>query len=30
MRLYWPRIEAPSILPAGSGSWQPPAIVKAL
>ena len=30
MRLYWPRVEAPSILPAGSGSWQPPAIVKAL
>lgn len=29
MRLYWPRTEAPSILPAGSGSWQPPAVVKA-
>jgi len=29
MRLYWPRTEAPSILPAGSGSWQPPGIVQA-
>ena len=29
MRLYWPKTESPSILPAGSGSWQPPAIVKA-
>jgi len=29
MRLYWPRTEAPSVLPAGSGSWQPPAIVAA-
>jgi hypothetical protein len=28
MRLYWPKTEAPSILPAGEGSWQPPAIVK--
>ncbi|KAF5037040.1 hypothetical protein DSECCO2_568830 [anaerobic digester metagenome] len=28
MRLYWPKTEAPSILPVGSGSWQPPAIVK--
>lgn len=28
MRLYWPRTEAPSILPAGNGTWQPPAIVK--
>jgi hypothetical protein len=26
MRLYWPRVEAPSILPAGSGTWSPPAI----
>ena len=26
MRLYWPKTEAPSILPAGSGTWQPPAI----
>lgn len=26
LRLYWPKTEAPSILPAGSGSWQPPAL----
>jgi hypothetical protein len=26
MRLYWPKIEPPSILPAGDGTWQPPAI----
>jgi hypothetical protein len=26
MRLYWPKTEPPSILPAGEGSWQPPAI----
>ena len=25
MRLYWPRTQAPSILPAGSGTWSPPA-----
>ena len=29
MRLYWPKTEPPSILPAGEGTWQPPAIVKA-
>ncbi len=29
MRLYWPRVGSPSILPAGSGSWQPPAVTKA-
>jgi len=29
MRLYWPKTEAPSILPAGKGTWQPPAIVAA-
>ena len=29
MRLYWPKTEAPSILPAGAGSWSPPSIVKA-
>ena len=28
MRLYWPKMEAPSILPAGEGTWKPPAIVK--
>jgi hypothetical protein len=26
MRLYWPRPEAPSVLPAGQGTWQPPGI----
>lgn len=30
MRLYWPKTEAPSILPAGEGSWQPPGIVKVI
>ncbi|CAA0081620.1 Uncharacterised protein [Halioglobus japonicus] len=29
MRLYWPRVEAPSILPPGKGSWKPPGIVVA-
>jgi hypothetical protein len=29
MRLYWPKEMPPSILPAGSGTWQPPAIVRA-
>jgi hypothetical protein len=29
MRLYWPKTEAPSILPAGAGSWNPPGIVQA-
>ena len=28
MRLYWPKPEAPSILPPGEGSWKPPGIVK--
>jgi hypothetical protein len=26
MRLYWPKDTPPSILPAGSGTWQPPVI----
>jgi hypothetical protein len=26
MRLYWPKKEAPSVLPPGSGSWKPPAL----
>ena len=26
MRLYWPKLTPPSILPPGEGSWQPPAI----
>src|SRR6266436_1445165 len=29
MRLYWPKTQPPSILPPGSGTWQPPAIVVA-
>jgi hypothetical protein len=29
MRLYWPKTEPPTILPPGSGTWQPPAIVPA-
>jgi hypothetical protein len=28
MRLYWPKTEAPSILPAGEGTWSPPAVVQ--
>jgi hypothetical protein len=28
MRLYWPKTEEPSILPAGEGTWKPPAVVK--
>ncbi len=27
MRLYWPKTEAPSILPPGEGAWKPPGIV---
>jgi hypothetical protein len=27
MRLYWPRETAPSVLPAGEGTWKPPGIV---
>jgi hypothetical protein len=27
MRLYWPKTEAPSILPPGEGTWQPPALL---
>ena len=29
MRLYWPKTEPPSILPAGEGTWKPPAIKQA-
>jgi hypothetical protein len=29
MRIYWPKTAAPSILPAGSGTWSPPGIVRA-
>jgi hypothetical protein len=28
LRLYWPRTEAPSILPPGEGTWKPPGLVK--
>jgi hypothetical protein len=27
MRLYWPKDTPPSILPAGQGTWKPPAIL---
>ncbi|MDM0001420.1 DUF1254 domain-containing protein [Variovorax sp. J22P240] len=27
MRLYWPKTSQPSILPAGEGTWKPPAVV---
>jgi hypothetical protein len=29
MRLYWPKVEPPSVLPPGDGTWKPPAIVVA-
>jgi hypothetical protein len=29
MRLYWPKEKPPSVLPAGSGTWQPPSVVQA-
>ncbi len=29
MRLYWPKDTPPSILPAGEGTWKPPAITTA-
>jgi len=29
MRLYWPKDTPPSILPPGSGTWQPPAVKRA-
>jgi hypothetical protein len=29
MRLYWPKTEAPSILPVGESTWSPPAVTKA-
>ena len=28
MRLYWPKTNAPSILPPGEGTWKPPGIVQ--
>lgn len=27
MRLYWPKVEAPSILPVGKGTWAPAPVV---
>ncbi len=27
LRLYWPKTDPPSVLPAGEGTWSPPAIV---
>jgi hypothetical protein len=28
MRLYWPKVEPPSVLPVGKGDWSPPPVVK--
>jgi hypothetical protein len=28
MRLYWPKTEPPSILPAGEGTWKPPGVMR--
>ena len=28
MRLYWPRTEAPALLPIGKGTWKPPGVVR--
>ena len=28
LRMYWPKSEAPSVLPIGKGTWQPPGIVQ--
>jgi hypothetical protein len=28
MRLYWPKTEAPSILPPGEGTWSPPGLAR--
>ena len=28
LRLYWPKTEPPSLLPPGSGAWQPPGVQK--
>jgi hypothetical protein len=29
MRLYWPKTDAPSILPVGKGTWSPPGVQQA-
>ncbi len=28
MRLYWPKTEAPSLLPVGRGAWKPPGVAR--
>ncbi|TMK48197.1 MAG: DUF1254 domain-containing protein [Alphaproteobacteria bacterium] len=28
IRLYWPKAEPPSILPAGEGTWKPPGVMR--
>lgn len=28
MRLYWPKTESSSVLPAGEGTWNPPGVTK--
>ena len=28
MRLYWPKTDAPSILPAGEGTWKTPGVIE--
>jgi hypothetical protein len=28
MRLYWPKTESPSVLPAGEGTWSPPGVMR--
>jgi hypothetical protein len=30
MRLYWPTLSLPSILPAGQGTWKPPGIIQSM
>jgi hypothetical protein len=29
MRLYWPKVTPPSILPPGEGTWKPPGVMRA-
>jgi hypothetical protein len=28
MRMYWPKEKAPSVLPPGNGSWEPPPVMR--
>jgi len=30
MRLYWPKVKPPSVLPAGEGTWQPPGVQRVI